>query len=244
MKQAVALCLRSQFYAQKLRNIVGSALVNYLPLNDATGTTALDPFTGRNWTYGSSNVTLGQPGIGDGWTATAFGGAANGQVVPTTATLNGLNAPGGFNSEAGTLGCWVNVSTANMANGTQYGFVEIGIDANNRYLLLKFSANAVAFFFNRQGVANTLTSSYTGGVWLSVIGTWSAAANQRAFFLNGVQVSSGIVAGTWSGASLTTLRTQIASVANANYLPGTLAHVFLANRALSAAEIAQIGRVG
>ncbi len=228
-------------YDNDLVNIVGkNHVVTYLPLSDLTGLIATNPVDNLNWLYGASNVTLGQPGIGDGTTVALFGGAAAGQVVPPDPVAASMNSR--WNVDEGTLFIWLFLTTANMASATIYYICIFGADGSNQYSVVKTAANTI----QGQGHRNSsmlVGLTYTGNSWLPVAITWNKTNNRFRVYANGAQVGADqALVGTPSG-SLTAAFCQLASQNNANYAPAYLSKFLVADRELSPLEMAAISAI-
>lgn len=231
-------------YDAKVLGIVGSSILAYLGLEEtAVGTTvAVDLINAQNWNYGNSQVTINQGGIGDGKPSVLFGGAANGQVLPSDTTIAYLNSH--WNPNEGTMSGWIFMTPTNAGSVNVFVMFCIGADSNNVIEFLKSASNTVSVSLKRANNESNnpnVSAAYTGGSWLHFAITWSQSNNRMRWFLNGSQVGSDkTLIGTWTANPLTNLMTQLASQQNAFYYPGYLAKWWLATRELTPAEIANI----
>lgn len=227
-------------YDAKVFSVVGSALVAFLTLEDTTGLTAVDSVNSQNWTYGNSQVTLNQAGIGDNKPAVLFGGAANGQITASDVVLTYLKSH--WSPDEGSLSLWLYLNGTNAGSVGAFTFCILGESNNNRLSIGKPVANKIEAHMTRGGSANAGSQfTYAGDSWLHVVVTWSRSNNRFRWYANGVQIGADIgLAGTWTVNPFAAAFTQIASEQNINYVPGSLAKFWLATRELSQPEIAQL----
>ncbi len=230
-----------------LRGLFGSSLIWFPKLSDLTGTTAVDYSAagGRDGTY-SGNVTLANATGPAGQPCPTFGGV-NGKVVPTVAALAALNTAGVFNPLEGTLGIWFRFNSAALLNDANiYAMIEIGVDANNRYLIYKSAANTISVFYHIGASSATLNlaTAFTSLAMHHALLTWSQSLNLIRRYLDGVQVGADVnYSGIWAGA-LNATWTQIGAVNNSSYYPGNQSYPFLTNVFSTPAQAQAAGRVG
>ena len=210
--------------------------IAYWPLAEASGSTIVDASgNGRNGAY--TAVTLGAAGIGDGRTSASFDGSAS------FGDIYSASLAGAFNGAEGTAMGWCRVSGAGVwTDATIRRVIYLQADANNRVLIQRSSTNNVLDFIYIAGATNKTTSNAAGPTtgWLHVAITWSKSADQVKGYVSGAQIGATQTGlGTFAG-SLATTTTLLGASAQtpSNVWSGTLAHMAIFTRALSATEIA------
>lgn len=219
------------------RRILALNPVAYWPLNEASGSTMTDIRNGYNGTY--TNVTLGQPGIGDGLTAASFNGSSSYAQI-TGANLTALAAA--FNKDEFTVMAWLRVANAGVwSDGIQRRIVYFGFstdEANNHFYLRKnTTANQVRG--GRAGATHRAIDYTTAGPtgWFHLALRSSLAESAVRLYYDGIEVGT-------PGTGLTAIAGSIAKAHFAMtdaafYWSGYLAHIALFNRPLATAEIAR-----
>ena len=211
--------------------------IGYWPLAEASGSVALDESgNGRNGAY--TGVTLGAAGIGDGRTAATFDGATS------FCNVYSASLAAAFNGQEGSFTAWCKVSAAGVwTDGVARRVVLFLVDASNRVGLNKAVANnEVDWLYVAGGTSKTAgitPFSPTGYFHLGL--TWSKAADQVIFYVNGAQQGPTVTGlGTFAGA-LSNTQTVIGSLSTtaAQVWSGQIAHVAVWARPLSAAEMAK-----
>lgn len=210
--------------------------ISALPLNDTSGTTAVDVVLGTNSTYNSCTLNnLAGPGA-------SMGNAP--KLVP--ASFSNIQYPSGalnsaFNKNAGTLALWVDLNEAWSASD-QVIFIVIGADINNRALIWKNSANQLAYDYVAGGTTNgqsTISYSPSAG-WHSLIMTWDKTANALKCFTDGVQIgTTQTISGSWTNA-LTNSFSQLGAQNGSFYAPCFLSFSAIYSRALSLSEVTSL----
>lgn len=234
-----ALLLNAQrTYAQKVLAIAPASLVSYLPLWEASGSTALD-LSGHGYNGAYTGVDLGQPGIGDGRTCPLYDG------VNDLTNLYSAGLAGAFNGQEGTFAVWAKVRNIGVwTDGAYRTILNLKIDGNNQLEIYKEIASARISYFMRAGGV-TLTPFVTGMssiAFLHLALTWSKSANQVKAYLNGAQVDTTKTGlGTWAGA-LPPTGCYLGAETGGPATPwnGYLAHSAFWDTPLSAAQIAQL----
>lgn len=223
-------------YYQNILQIFGISAIAYWPLWDESGTTAQELIAGRNGTY--NNVTLAQPGIGDGRKAPTFGAASY-----IRAYSAGLNAA--LNNAELTVMLWAKLDLAAWTDGAYHFAFRLGADDNNAIFIQRIPANNyLRFEYNAGGTlkyTDFLAPSYTG--WMHLAITASKSADKLHAYLNGSRLNSAPVTGlgTWAGALSNTycgIGSRFGTAGSLTWL-GSLAHVLVLNRAATPLEIAQ-----
>lgn len=210
--------------------------IAYWPMAELSGAVAQDE-SGNSRPGAYTSVTLGQAGIGDGRTSPGFDGTNSYNNV-FTASLQAA-----FNGQLGSFSMWGKVSAAGVwTDGITRRMILFQVDASNRVGIFKPVANnEIDCLYVAGGTslgAAKTTFSPTG--WFHVALTWSKAADQMIFYVNGVAItpiSTGL--GTFAGA-ISATQTIIGSLntgAAAQVWSGNLAHAAVFNRVLSASEV-------
>lgn len=223
---------KKKTYQQRIKSLFGTSLIGYWPLNEASGTVAYDKSgNGRNGVY--TNVTLGQAGVGDGYTAALFNGTTS------KADIYSASFASAFNGNTGTLSVFA--TSADWASATLRVIGQVFVDASN---LIRISAQSGLITFNHIGAGTSKSKQYqiptgeAGFVRLSI--TWGASG--LIYYVNDNSVSTPATGlGTFAGA-LSNSATMIgAQLTNTAVWSGNIAHAFILNREATAAEIKSSG---
>lgn len=218
-------------YTARRLALVPSSIVTYWPQADSGSTAVDESGNGRSGGYG--NVTLNQPGIGDGRTAASYNGTSSYCSVYSTS----LSAA--FPSAEGTIELWA--KTAAWADAVLRRFVIFSVNTSNRVSIsVNSTANQLLFAYVAGGTAKNITVAETRTSWLYLACTWSKVADQFIAYVNGASVGAPLTGlGTWTG-SLSSAACLIGAANNsgANVTNGQIAHVALRNTPLAAAQIA------
>lgn len=229
--------LGRQSYVEKVKAL---APIAYWPLNETSGTTALDASgNGRNGVH--SNVTVGQSGFGDGGGLSAY--------YDGVAAYTNIYSPSfyaGFNGDVGTIHLWIKVAAADWPSSTAREAIRI-LPSSFYYVLIRKTSNTLRLF--RQSGATqrfrTITVVPTDA-WMAIALTWNVATNELFSYVNGVAAGtvSGSILAAWLPTISTTIDTNIgAGNSAAGLWKGYIDDVAIWNRALSASEIAQLAVV-
>lgn len=221
-------------YNDNVINIFGSSLLAYWPLWEPSGATANDiSGNARHGAY--TSVTLAQTGIGDGRTAASFNGTTS------YANIYSASLHSAFNGSEGSIICWLKVSGVGVwTDGILRRAVSIAFNTNNRVTINKtLASNRVSVEYIAGATNKTVNITTSNVGWLCLVITWSKSADQMICYLGGVQqgaTQTGL--GVWAGgASTTTTVIGAGATTPANIFSGSLAHVAIGNRALTAAEV-------
>lgn len=217
--------------------ILALSPIAYWPLDDTSGSVATDRSgNGRDGAY--ANVTLGQPGVGDGRTAAGFNGTSS------TVNVQSASLAAAFNGAAGTLVLQAQVSAAGVwTDGANRRIIHIQADASNRIILFKETTNDLRWLYVAGGTSEQVVLAATPLGFFQMAITWDKAADQVKAYYNGAQTgATQTTLGTWVGA-LTAGNIGSASGGAASFWSGSIAGVALFDRALSAAQIAQLAVV-
>jgi hypothetical protein len=234
--------------ADYITRVVNTAPIAYWPLDEASGTTAVEQMDSPNQdgTYARDVSTMGTAtGIGDGNTAPSFDGTQD-FVDIYSATLDGV-----FDGEEVTVAGWFKVANVGVwTDGDAGDIVLLLADSNNMVRMLKhdnndqFSSNYKADAVSKW---HSITPySETGWVHFAMTASLSAGATgEKLLYLDGVKQGATLDnLGTWAG-SLSSNNTVIGAynISAANPFPGQIAHVAVWDRALEADEIASLAGV-
>jgi hypothetical protein len=232
-----AIAARKPYY----RRILNLFPVAYWPLNEASGSTMTDIRNGYNGVY--TNVTLGQPGIGDGLTSALFNGTSSKAEITGT-NLTALAAA--FNKDEFTIMAWVRVANAGVwSDATQRRILYFGfsIDEANNHFYLRKNTTTNQVRCGRASATHRAIDYTTSGPtdWFHLAMRSSLSGDAIRLYFNGLEVGT-------PGTGLTAISGSIAkahfAMTDAAYLwSGYLAHIALFNRALSTAEIAYAATV-
>ena len=218
------VCGKRPSYSQMIQKLFGTALIGYWPLDEGSGTTAIDASaSGVNLTY--SGVTLRQPGIGDGKTCAYFDGAAS-YAVSTEHALESVAS-----ITEGTIMLWFKMDGADRWN------------LNVQCRLAEFDNMAgSAYYLGKGNPANILICSTTNrlvkpeATWMHAAFTWSATGNKLCGYYGGdlVDVPTAFTEFVANFARYLYLgRSGIAEI----FHKGWIAHVVLLDRAATEAEM-------
>lgn len=211
----------SAAYIDKIRSLLGGALIGYWPLNEASGATAFDVSgNARNGTY--TSVTLGQPGIGDGGTAPSFDGSASFVTLP--AALNG---------QLFSLMCWGKVQSASVwTDGVNRNALQFFVDGNNNAALYKDAgSNQIQSVYVAGSTAKFAVPALAQPTsWFHMAMTVTKSGDALISFFNGVPSGPATSLGSFAG-SITQFLAGVTS------WKGYLAHVVALNRVATPAEI-------
>lgn len=225
---------RPEYYL-RLQNIIGlSSIVGQWPLWEAAGASAVIDVSGHLPNATPSNVTFGVDGIGDGRTAASFNGTSSYINIYSSALAGNFNAP------AGTLMAWAKVNAAaTWADGTTRAVAQFAVDTSSNLLTIRKSsaANTIQCVYTAGGTVKSINVTTSNINWMHLAMTWDKPGNALNFYINAIRQTPATGLGIWVG-SLTATRCNIgARVSSADFWSGSIAHVILCNRALSAAEI-------
>jgi Concanavalin A-like lectin/glucanases superfamily len=204
-----------------------SGLVGYWALDETSGTSASDS---------SSNGNTGTLQAAASWTTS---GQINGAL--TFSAAQHVNVPDAASLDiAGswTASTWFNLSSI-PSNSNWYGFLEKNPGANLNYGLTIETVGGITYLLATftDNTSYTVQDSYVFtpaiGTWYHLAGTWDGTT--LTLYLNGVSVATAVPGRTpATGSGILQL--------GLDSLTGTLDDVRIYNRALSAAEVAQLAK--
>lgn len=225
LAQKVAVLFGSQTYASKITNLFGGSIVSYLPLSEPSGSVAYD-IGGRGLNGAYSNVTLAQPGIGDGRTAASFDGS--------TSLIDWYSAglAAAFSGTLGGAGIWAKVSAAGVwTDATARYLFNLQVDGNNILSVRKHTVNNTLRFTGLGGgVGNVVDAVLSPTAWFHIGLSWNDTANRIDCYVNGVSVGNTASLGTWAGA----LAATTTAIGSLNTTPGSVWSGLLAHPLLIA----------
>lgn len=235
-------------YIEKVRRTKPNSLVAYWPMNEHTGTSAIDAgglraTNGEHGTY--TAVKLANIYGKDGSPAPYFDGS--------TSKLNVYVAASEDSTVAGTVMAWFAMEKEYMDGTTLGRIFSMGADANNVVLLEK---TATANTLRAAYIAGSTTKSVSPKVyarlggqkaeWHHLAMTYSAADDAVKVYLDGAQSGSTATSlGTWSGSVASTIYVIGASATTpSNVFKGWIAHVAQWTTVLTADEIRELAVIG
>lgn len=228
-------------YMRKVLATNKANMVQYLPLNDTTGTTAVDySGNGRNGIY-FFNCTLNVAGIKPGEKAVRFNG------TQATVTVYSTSLRDAFPRNEGTLIAWARSPNAVFGGGGTRGIVQYKVD-NNNSIQIYGTASDVRLQYIHNGVfdqfdARTTDMTYklmggATGKWTMFAIKWSKTANKTKAYINGKQLDQWKAIGndTITGA-ITNAESRIGSGNATFHWSGDISHVCLWNTSLTDSQI-------
>lgn len=226
-------------YADIVRGIAPANLIQYLPMDETSGTTANDR-SGNNRNAAYTGVALDSIDFIKGGRAGLWDGSAD-YVNTTGAALTGF--AGAFNGQEGSFEGWFRVASAGVwTDATRRDFWLSSVSGANAHIFRKSTTNnALEFVYIAGGVSRTATISAVSSTdWIHLAATWSLAADQFIVYLNGSAVGSPTTGlGTYAG----TIGTHIIGASNttpSNVTSGYLAHFAWWNTPLTPTQVATL----
>jgi len=212
-------------YAHRVRQIFGSNLIQYLPGDEKSGTTALD-YSGnaRNGTYQGTPV-FGASGIGDG--RAAWNANAASDIAPHSASLASA-----WSGAEGFLSFWCKPLTAARWSDAGFYFSSYFGASGTYFYEVRFPGDGTVVFIERRSAQKfEVQRAPTTARWVHYTLTWSTIADKSVFYINGTrQIADEISSiGAWVGA-LAADTCYWGGYAGSLYLwPGYMAHMCLGN---------------
>jgi hypothetical protein len=225
----------ADLYAAKVLATCAGHLLAYWPLSEGSGTTIGDESgSGRHGTY--SGVTLGQPGIGDGWTCPWFDGV-NDQGDAFSASLASA-----WDWSAFSVAMWVRMNAAGCwSDGSNRRCLSLSSGGDFLMVRKAFQNNLFNFWLRMDGsdyASSPSVGGAVGGDWFHV-GFGSQSGGNAYRYINGVQSTHKTGVGSPSGNALSAATIS----ASAETHHGWLAHVALWDTQLSADQMAVLASV-
>lgn len=237
-------------YMEKVLLTQKSGLIGYWPLNEESGTTALD--------YSSNGYNATTKNVVRGWNdrrMLALDGNKCAQFDGSTTAIDVSNASDDEPTTEGSLSVWVATPQAQLAGTTAMYIATLDADANN-YIRLSFDTTAYRFTaaYAGGGSAQTVTSPlvYNNSVaaelptWHHFVMTWSATNDALNFYVDSVAQTAATSLGTWSGSMDTDLMVlgSSAYATPANQFTGWMSHFALWTPILSQTEVDTLYDIG
>ena len=185
-------------YQNLVLNTQPSNLIQYLPMNEQSGTVAKDLSIQSN-AAAYSNAVLYQNGFVSGEKSVYFNGTNSFINLYTTGFRDD------FNGAEGSITIGAKLDEA-WSETTERYLIRLYKDGSNTVRIRKSNSNRITFEYAAGGTIQTrvLTLSDTGFFTVGV--TWSASNDRLRFFYNGVQLGADITGlGTWSGSLVSTI---------------------------------------
>jgi hypothetical protein len=218
---------------------VTSGLVSYWSMRN-TGTTVHDEIGANSCTAVNSPTFAYANGVvGNG---AGFAGGTDYISVPTTATFAG--------AAAGSVSLWlkstggagnVRIAYSETTSGSQFGRVMVFFGATETVTFLIRDSTA-----DPSGTAKSVasTSALSADTWYHIVGTFDSVANEIKIYINGTLNNTTSTAVSALGTSATAgIRIGVRADGTLPWT-GPIDEVRIYNRALIAAEVAQLYRMG
>lgn len=239
LDEAIATALSGDTYADKVKAIFGSSLIDYRRLNEGSGVSAFDS-SPKAHAAGTISGATWTPGAGfDGKPALLFDGV-NDYVDIYSAEQNT-----DFNGQLFTLSFFFQVANVGVwTDGANHRLATVFVDASNSFNAQKITTNGrIDVNYSAGGVAKARSiTGLSATTWQHMAITCNKVADQLIVYLNGVQqgaIINGL--GAWTGALASTGAVIGAqNTAGAISWSGYIRDFALGNAALSASQIAQL----
>lgn len=212
-------------YAQK---VLGLSPIVYYPLNEASGTTAIDLVAGRNGTYTGVDLAQSQPPF-----VCPFWDGLNDYCALPAASLSTI-----LPKQAGSLSAWAKAYDSSVWSAGQLNIATLTTIGNNdRWWLAKGNLNTT--LYTHKAGATSIIPQKTGLStlsWFHMVLTWSIAADQVYAWFNNTIVAASPYSGlgTPTANNLWTTQSNIGSIGQpSTVFHGWIAHVSLWDRVLS-----------
>lgn len=240
-------------YIEKVKKIRTSDLIGYWPLNDESGTVALD--VGPSGFNGLSASLVRLPSTRgftspDGGRCAQFDGSAS--LVNLTNTWTSTIAVA-----EGSVQAWVATPSSGLGGTSKAQVVILAADTANE-IGIHFDTTANRFACNYSAGSGDATYSTTYGklvyndywspgvpTWHSLLMTYSAAADAVVLYVDGTASTACASLGAWTGAFASTA-TNIASTSStlATGFTGYISHVAWWKTPLTGAEAEELAKAG
>lgn len=222
-------------YATAVQSIPN--LIQYLQLNETSGTTAADSSgNGCTGTYVNSPTLADTPGPGATMgSAPRFTSSSSQYVNVFTSALAAL-----FSQAEGSFSIWVKaVNSGFWTDGTYYWATEYANSLNNRIAATKEGSvsNSYRAYWIRNGVQQAIAkTSFNPTAWFNVVVTWKVSGVGMRLYIDGSQVGSDTGVSAWTVTPLLAATVGARSDA-AFFMNGWLAHLAAFSRQLTAGEV-------
>lgn len=227
----------SSNYILKILALEAANLIDFQPLNETTGTIAVDQVSpARNSTY-QGPPTLHSALFQDGVNFAPLFVVVHGDFVDLPVTgVNGFNSV--FNGLEGTMLVWIQMTLAHWNDANIYSFASIDIDVNNHIRITKSAANTLKWEYLAAGSSSAVTvGGIVGTTWQALVITWSHSLNRARAYLKGVQQGADQTpVGLFAGNPVTC---RAMALNGGNLAPDNAAMWAIWSKELTAAEVLQ-----
>ena len=199
--------------------------------NDATGDDPLSFANGETWTTSTVGAQTSPSNVIDLDGATQYG------QTPISALDTG---------ESFTVATWANLDTTPTANATV--IAQSGTNASAFYLQYDATNESWCMNFMTSDAASTTgdypipcaTAAPATGTWYHLIGTYNAATNTAALYVDGQLAATAAGITNWTSAGGLTVGAAQYNGSITDYFPGMISNVQTYNYALTATQAAQL----
>lgn len=214
-------------------------LVGYWPLNEAAGAIAYDiSGNARHGAY--TGVTLGQTGIGDGWTAPGFAAS------PSFVDLYSASLAAAFPSGDFFVSLWAKPNAAALwTDGSWHDLFKVLTDGASNINIGKSTTNyEIDGSHTGSGTGDTAyNAANTATGWQHYLLTGDRTADELNLYIDGAQSWPAFMRctglGAWAGAiDPSWCVVGATNAGGGNGWLGNIAHVIVGNRALNGADAA------
>src|SRR3990167_296922 len=153
-------------YFHKLKNLFGSSIIGYWPLNEEAGN-AID-YSGNGYNGTSTSVAYGAMGIEDGFSASTFDGTASRIALP--AGFRTAFTPLEF-----SILIWLKIASAVWTDGSNDVAIHIGVNGTTDFTrIIKGSAgNNIQGSYTAGSTTDIVTATFSYTDWfLAVYDPW------------------------------------------------------------------------
>lgn len=224
-------------YADKVKTIFGSSLIDYRRLNEGSGTSAFDS-SPKAHAAGTISGATWTPGAGfDGGPALLFDGVNDYTDIYSA----GLNTD--FNGQELTIVHWYKVSSAGvLTDASARRLFTFSVDGSNFIQFRRTSTdNQFLLTYVAGGTTKSPTFLLASSAWVCFAVTISKSNDALILYVNGVTSGTTTGLGTWTGSLLSSQCVWGAgNNSGGNAWSGYLRDGAIGNVALTAAQIAQL----
>lgn len=230
---------KSETYLEKVSRLLGANRLLYYPLNEPVGTSGagsvLDE-SGNAANATPTGCTFGATGIGDGQTGVTLNG-----------TSDKISSPNGsFNPDDLSISFWIKAPTGKNTNPPEKGILYHTADSawNTGWGLYFTDENTVRFWVNQYATYKN-TFDLPLDTWTHVTlmrisaATWQGGLGVLQVYLNGVKVGGDEDASA-TQVSPGSIPVVVGFAVGSGYGACELAHIAIANRRLTQAEITEL----
>lgn len=228
-----------QTYAQKVRGLFGSSLIQHLLMDEPSGLVSSDKSgNGCNGAYTATDITYQATALGRTPGVTLGGSASNINLYSAAFASK-------YSGLEGTIFFSMYIPTARFANGADQRIFMLRSDGSNRIFANKDAATD-SVTFNHTGAGTSKGFSFHLGIQkqLRLAWTWSVSSNRARLYICGQQYLSDVTGlGNYVN-PLTSTRCLIgAEAAGANMLAFTIANWGVLNREATPGEMLALNNI-